>query len=379
MEDFVETPCPVCLSTKVREAYRLCQAWVPFSPTSRPLAIGVCGVCGFVFQFSAYESAYDRFMDAVYHAYDAEDLFDFPRRSPENVRAAGMVAKYLKGKRVPDVLEIGSNKGDLLYLVKERVPRASILGVDPSRSSGEHVPTICDYFRPELFSSSFDAILLKQVLEHFKDPHAILKSVVALLKEDGILYLDVPNLRQIVSNRTDGFILEHVLYFTLETLDRVLPDMEMVTINEGASLCVVCRRGTTHKRHDVSGDALQLFKAIRAFAGMRRELKQALAAKASQGHPIVFYGCYNVFRMLFRELETLLMGRNCFYFDDVYFGATEPVFGLPRRRIFTDQDVIVLCSNNSQTLANMENNAVKLNGTVLRPWQYLGRPQEVGS
>ena len=376
METCVTTPCPVCTSGDICEAFQLAKAWVPFSTLSRPLAIGVCGVCGFVFQFSAYESAYDRFMDAVYHAYDAEALFDFPRRSPENVRAAGMVAKYLKGKRVPDVLEIGSNKGDLLYLVKERVPGANILSIDPSRAAGGHVPTICDYFRPELFSSKFDAILLKQVLEHCKDPRSFLKGVVSLLKEDGILYLDVPNLRQIVSHRTDGFILEHVLYFTLETLDQVLPSMEMVTVEEGASLCAVCRKGTTRQKRNASGDALEMFTTIRAFGMVRQDLKAALAAKAAQGHPIVFYGCYNVFRMLFREIEALLVRCNCFYFDDAYFGPTEPVFDLPRRKVFTDQDVIVLCSNNSQALAAMEQNARQMGGTILRPWKYIGNPEE---
>ena len=375
METRVTTPCPVCSLRDVREAFQLAEAWFPFSTISRPLAIGVCATCGFVFQHSAYDSEYDRFIDTVYNEYDAEDLFDFPRRSPENIHAADMVVKHLEDKSAPDVLEIGSNKGDLLHLVKERVPEVSILGVEPSRASGGHVPTICDYFRPELFSSKFDAILLKQVLEHCKDPRAFLKGVVSILNEDGILYLDVPNLRQIVNHRTDGFILEHVLYFTLETLDRALPGMEMVTVKEGASLCAVCRKGTTRQKREAA-DARQLFTAIRAFAMARQDLKAALAAKAAQGHPIVFYGCYNAFRMLFRELEALLVRGNCFYFDDAYFCATEPVFGLPRRQAFTDRDIIVLCSNNSQALAAMEHNARQMGGTVLRPWKYIGNPEE---
>ena len=376
MQEYGNTFCPVCGNADVPEAFRFEESWAPFSDSPRPLAVGVCRECGFVCQVSAWEPGYDEYMDAAYRAYDAEELFDFPRRSPENVRATDMIAEHLDGMDAMDILEIGSNRGDLLYMLKERFSEANVLGIDPSASAGGHVPTIRDYFRPELFASKFDAILLKQVLEHFKNPRSFLRGVASLLKEDGILYLDVPNVRQIVENRTDGFILEHVLYFTMETLDRVLPGLEIVGAIEEASLCVICKPGTARLESDTVDDADALFGAIREFGSKRRELKNRLAALAGRGHAVVFYGCYNVFRMLYRELSPLLVRENCYYFDDTYAGASEPVFGLPRRERFTDNDVVVLCSNNSQALAAMEEKARQRGGIILRPWLSLGGPGE---
>ena len=45
--------------------------------------------------------------------------------------------------------------------------------------------------------ASFDAITLSHVIEHVHEPGVLLSSAQRLLKPDGILYIDIPNIRSL--------------------------------------------------------------------------------------------------------------------------------------------------------------------------------------
>ncbi|VAW12537.1 hypothetical protein MNBD_ALPHA09-566 [hydrothermal vent metagenome] len=72
----------------------------------------------------------------------------------------------------------------------------------------------------------FDGVLLGSYLEHETNPLPVLKELHRILKDDGVIYIRVPNYsslnRQVMGRKWCGFRYpDHVNYFTVKTLARM--------------------------------------------------------------------------------------------------------------------------------------------------------------
>lgn len=368
--------CPLCRAggTEVVHAKPVC--YEAGSARPLPLEISLCPGCGFVFQSGAFRPGWDEAMAELYASYDAKEIFEFPRRSADNLQALELIAEGLSGRAAPSVLEIGSNKGDLLYLLKERIPGANVLGLEPGANQDLAVPTLHAFFSPELFSCRFDAVVLKQVAEHFKDPRRLLADAAGLVKDGGLLYVEVPNLGMTLRHRTEDFVLEHVGYFTLDTLCRAMPPLRLLAAQEDASLRTLWTTGQGESASEASApaDPQAVRAAIEGYEAARAAMLAELAAHAASGGSVVFFGVYSYFRRLYRELAPLLAPERCFFMDDGFAGEREPVFGLARRQAPEAGDLVVVCSTNADTQDRMLARLPHLSGAacrVLAPWRSL--------
>jgi SAM-dependent methyltransferase len=95
------------------------------------------------------------------------------------------------------VLDVGSNTGEALVALRRR--GLEVTGLEPNpdaaavaRGYGLEViqAPIEDAQLPE---GRFASILLSQVLEHVRDPHAVLRIIAPALREHGIVFVVVPN------------------------------------------------------------------------------------------------------------------------------------------------------------------------------------------
>jgi SAM-dependent methyltransferase len=146
-------------------------------------------------------------------------------------------ASYLSSMRDLNdlnVLEIGSNDGFLLNLLKER--ECQVLGVDASQfmadlAIGKGIDTLCGIFgeSEELISeinskfNSFQIIVANNVLNHSNNPLSFAKAVKKLLSDDGLFIFEVPYwLETIKSLRFDQIYHEHVSYFTVKAAKELL-------------------------------------------------------------------------------------------------------------------------------------------------------------
>lgn len=139
-----------------------------------------------------------------------------------------VISKFKTGGKA---LEIGSSTGFLLSLLKSR--GWEVLGIEPSETSYKSsvvkdISTLNTTFEmSRLPESGFDLIVFNHVLEHMDDPISILKKAKKLLKNDGIVFIDVPNFGGI-SAKVRGplwrYILpeEHKWHFTHNSLTRIL-------------------------------------------------------------------------------------------------------------------------------------------------------------
>jgi SAM-dependent methyltransferase len=132
------------------------------------------------------------------------------------------------------ILEIGSNDGYLLSLFKQIT--SNVTGLDASttmvtEANSRGINTVHGIFgeseklNPNIGDAErkFDAILANNVLNHANNPLKFVKEISSLLNRDGVFIFEVPYWYNTISSlRFDQIYLEHITYFTVESLEYLL-------------------------------------------------------------------------------------------------------------------------------------------------------------
>lgn len=130
-------------------------------------------------------------------------------------------------KRSGSVLDVGCNVG--LFLVEAEKAGYQCLGVEPIREYAEvgiqqfGLDVRIAYLEAlQLPSASFDVVTLYDVVEHVPDPCALLREVRRILKPDGLLVLQSPNLGSVMADFCRAkwpWLLppDHLFHFTATT------------------------------------------------------------------------------------------------------------------------------------------------------------------
>lgn len=139
-----------------------------------------------------------------------------------------IISKFKESGRA---LEVGSSTGLLLSLLK--VKGWDVLGIEPSKEAATFakkmgIETITKTFEQvELEKESFDLVVLNHTLEHIHDPLTVIAKARGILKEDGLVFIDVPNFGSLTAKLMGAgwpYILprEHYWHFTKDSLFRIL-------------------------------------------------------------------------------------------------------------------------------------------------------------
>lgn len=158
----------------------------------------------------------------------------------------------LLGKDCNRLLDIGCGAGDNAALVKSRYPECDVFGITHSAVEAElaqrHMTHcwVCDIendMPTDLSVQSFDALIFSHVLEHLRDPAAVLANFTPLLRKGGEILIAVPNvlswrmrfqfLRGNFEYESAGVLDDtHLRFFTYFTADQYLlsksPGLELV-------------------------------------------------------------------------------------------------------------------------------------------------------
>lgn len=368
--------CSVCNSPNTENIYKNTNAFSSHASLSFKLMISLCVDCGFIFQSGAYSDRYEEIISKVYREYRKKnDNFPFPRRCPDYLDTLKMITGNLpKGKNL-NILEIGSNRGDMLYLIKERLPGANIVGIEPARFEKLAVPTINAFFSPELFSNKFDLIIMQHVLEHIKSPCDFINNVRKVLSNKGVIYIEVPNVENNLKYATEDFILDHVNYFSFSSLNRLMQGYKIIKVNTFPFLRIIAKKSKERRvKLSVKKSVGDIRKLFNNFKKNKEELVREIKHFSRDGKKIVFYGVSAYFRILFKELEGVINRKNCFYYDDNFKGDFEDTFKLPRLEKFNSYAVVILCSNVYRVQETMEKKLKVHKGiSIIKPWSGMSR------
>lgn len=186
-----------------------------------------CDACGFVFANPYYTAeCLDTFYTSHYGLIYGRDA-DEAQLFNEFLRATDHILPFLT-KHLPKAgaaMDFGCANGGALIALPgtwhsvgfdydtDQITRGRRLGLDLREV---HAFDSCQ--------DQFDLIMMNQVLEHTHNPVELLKRVASRLKDDGILYIEVPGFAEVFSRGIDPrlpFKNAHRHLFCLDSLQRV--------------------------------------------------------------------------------------------------------------------------------------------------------------
>jgi SAM-dependent methyltransferase len=187
-----------------------------------PLELVFCSQCSLV-QLAESVSPEKLFREYVY----LSSFSDTMLRHAKELCADLLEAKNLGTASL--VVEVASNDGYLLqYYKRAGVP---VLGIEPARNIA-HVaeerglPTVCDFFNEKLarrlVAEGYHADVLHahNVLAHVPDLNGFVLGLRELLKDDGVIVVEVPYVKDMIyASEFDTVYHEHLSYFSLTALN----------------------------------------------------------------------------------------------------------------------------------------------------------------
>ena len=164
-----------------------------------------CNHCGVIFMTPMPT---DDQLATYYAAYSQNDKVDLTRGVGAQYPKLRKLFHWFSGDvdprdfiKVPKntrVLDYGCGHANYLCDFHDRgvsISGAEITGhlVNTCRSNNLDVRKVDDFSHIPFGDSEFDIVYLMQVFEHLRDPHRFMKELFRILKNEGILYLAVPN------------------------------------------------------------------------------------------------------------------------------------------------------------------------------------------
>jgi SAM-dependent methyltransferase len=135
-------------------------------------------------------------------------------------------------------IELASNDGYLLqHYVQRGIP---VLGIDPAANMADvaaerGVPTLTRFFDRSLAEelradgTVADVVHANNVIAHVPDIHGFVAGIARILKPSGIAVIETPYVRDLVDGlEFDTIYHEHVFYYSLTALDRILNQHDLV-------------------------------------------------------------------------------------------------------------------------------------------------------
>ena len=148
--------------------------------------------------------------------------------------------KKLSRNRNPQIMDIGSNDGSFLNLVKNNYP--NVLGIEPTNTAKisvkKGINTIKQTLNIKLAKkivsqySKFDFIVASNLFAQTNNLKEIINSIKFILKEEGLLIVEVQYLYNLIKQKGfDSFHHEHIAYYTLSSISKMLEKNQLYTFD----------------------------------------------------------------------------------------------------------------------------------------------------
>jgi len=218
-----------------------------------PLDLAFCPHCSLV-QITETVPPERLFTDYAYFSSYSETMLQYSKALAEHlIESRGLSPNSL-------VVELGSNDGyQLQFFVANKIP---VLGIDPAQNiakvaEAKGVRTVCDFFGKRLAHElrdknlAADVIIAKNVLAHVADLNGFVEGISIILKEQGIVAIEVPYLKDLIDRcEFDTIYHEHLCYFSLTSIDQLfrahrmtVAHVERIPIHGGSLRIHVAQEG----------------------------------------------------------------------------------------------------------------------------------------
>jgi hypothetical protein len=276
-----------------------------------PLDVVLCRHCALV-QITETVPPEKLFRNYLYFSSYSDTLL----RHAEALSSEMIAARALDDDSL--VVEIASNDGYLLQYYRSR--NIPVLGIEPASNVAavareqRGIPTISEFFGAELASRlrsdgyRADVVHAHNVLAHVADLNGFVRGIEMLLHDRGVAVLEVPYVKDLVDHcEFDTIYHEHLCYFSLTSLDRVLQrhglrvqDVVRIPLHGGSLRAFVTRPSgapspaVTSLLAEEAGWGVGRLPFYRGFAArveaLRASLRERLADLKRCGKTVAAYG-----------------------------------------------------------------------------------------
>lgn len=326
------------------------------------IEVSICKYCDFIFQSSSYNNQYDTNIIKLYSSYKISNMYHFPNRNFHNLKALDFISELVVNDINYNVLEIGANRGDFLYLLKEKFQKINVLGCEPTEFKNLSLPIINAFFNKDLFNTKFDLVIIRHTLEHIKYPKKFVEEVREILKPGSLVFIEVPNLINSLNNYVEDFTPDHVNFFTINTLANIFDNMNIKKYEKKDNLYVMFKE--ERKRTSVNLECSNLRLLFDNYKTNMNEIIKEI----KHYDRIIFYGISNFYLWTFKKLENHIGNKELYFIDDNV--EKDVINGLCRLEEFKNKDLVILCSSNKYIQLSMSKNLPN-NVDILYPWKGI--------
>jgi 2-polyprenyl-3-methyl-5-hydroxy-6-metoxy-1,4-benzoquinol methylase len=214
------------------------------------LAIATCLDCGFVAQ-SDIPSNEEL---TIYYSHNyRQDYKSTYSPKPKYVQRAGQAAldrinfleKHLNLNQ-QTLIDIGAGGGEFVYMAKQR--GASSTGIEPnvgysSFSKEQYGVEVKTAMLSNVDDCSADILTLFHALEHMAKPHDVMKKLYESLKENGHVFIEVPNILQADASPHNIYFKAHLFYYSKYTLmSMASPYFSVVHVEDRGNLRMLLKK-----------------------------------------------------------------------------------------------------------------------------------------
>jgi len=220
--------CPVCESSNYEQVYaQKFNSLAGMENADFYQKILCCYKCGMVY---VGEYLSDEMLSRYYSTMStyeyAEAGYEYPeahRKRSENQFL--FLSKF--SDRYGSVIDVGCSLGYTLSLFKKT--GSEVLGIEPSpklkkiAKDNYNVDVVTGFIDHDFnLEKPYDLVILSHVAEHLKFPLDILHGVTNVLKEKGLVYIEIPSIELFDERDLFQFSFEHINYFSHGTLSNLM-------------------------------------------------------------------------------------------------------------------------------------------------------------
>ena len=285
-----------------------------------PFQLDYCNECGFVFIKDPIPA------EILYQNYFTVSSWKYQPHVARLIELINCFNDYEVDNT--NLLDIGCNDGSFLSQLK-KFGYKKLYGVEPTKDAYElctqkHKNIINDFFSLKKASSFyskeyFDIITSRQVLEHIIELNDFLEGIHYILKDNGILILELPNFGWNLSNLDYGLWEEHVNYFTFSSLNTLLRKNNFsifhheITLFSGTAITVFAQKSTNkNKKQNLGNHNKEIIQYYGKTFPILKNRFQEFISKFNNDVKVYGCGCRSSTMINFLELSNFITS----YIDD---------------------------------------------------------------
>lgn len=231
--------CEICMQDDFTNLHRI-----------RSLNIVKCNNCGFIYTNPVLDWNYVNQINDIVDRVDEYEKYYYKLLKPEHKRFLNKIETYRKTGRL---LDYGSGFGHFLGMAKKQSWECVGLEIDSQASKWSKNRFSVDVYESvsikKSFQNSFDVITLWDVIEHVKNPTAVINECYSFLRPGGLLYLRTPNASGLLIEKTlinhvflkiywnlvyPAMPYEHIYHFQIGIIKKILSEnyFKIIKANE---------------------------------------------------------------------------------------------------------------------------------------------------